>query len=487
MFASAFSIGVPVKPMTRPIIGATRDVSLLLNDRRLAIVRPVPNTDGDTRSPLMPATQLATTDAAYLSSWLSMSKADLPGTSNQPSHSMPFQRWFKFKEAYAPSFVVDIIKSLPYKPKTCLDPFGGSGTTALCCQFLGITPTTIEVNPFMADLIEAKLTKYDLVKLRLAFRTVSRRAKRKYNELSHEDLLSNAPPTFIEPGINDRWIFSAHTAKCIFALRNEIDLIEDIKISRLLRVLLGCHLVENSNVVVNGKGRRYRSGWKLRPVSIDAIFAAFDQACSDAISDLAAFQNRPVTTYHLLRGDARKVANQCGSVDFIMTSPPYPNSFDYTDIYNVELWTLGYLNSSEDNLSLRRKTLRSHVQIADYGKVSALQSRKLNKTYKDLAENREGLWSNRIPEMICHYFQDMKLVLTECKKALALGGKMVLTVGNSRYAGILVDVPGILSEIAPSLGFSVDKTDAVRSMRSSAQQGGNKDLAESLVWLSHNG
>ena len=43
----------------------------------------------------------------------------------------------------------------------CLDPFGGSGTTALACQFLGTEPITIEVNPFLADLIEAKLTDYD--------------------------------------------------------------------------------------------------------------------------------------------------------------------------------------------------------------------------------------------------------------------------------------------------------------------------------------
>jgi DNA modification methylase len=48
-----------------------------------------------------------------------------------------------------------------------LGPFGGSGTTALACQFLGIQPIIAEVNPFLADLIEAKLTTYkpdDLVR-----------------------------------------------------------------------------------------------------------------------------------------------------------------------------------------------------------------------------------------------------------------------------------------------------------------------------------
>ena len=35
---------------------------------------------------------------------------------------------------------------------SCIDPFGGSETTALACQFLGAAPTTIELNPYLADL-----------------------------------------------------------------------------------------------------------------------------------------------------------------------------------------------------------------------------------------------------------------------------------------------------------------------------------------------
>ena len=63
-------------------------------------------------------------------------------------------------------------------------------------------------------------------------------------------------------------------------------------------------------------------------------------------------------------GDTRKrMADLDGPFDLILFSPPYPNSFDYTDIYNLELWVLGYLASAEDNLTLRRATLRSHVQI----------------------------------------------------------------------------------------------------------------------------
>jgi hypothetical protein len=75
-------------------------------------------------------------------------------SSNVPSHNLPFQRWYRFKEAFSPMLVVEAINTLGFWPATCLDCFGGSGTTALTSQFLGIAPTTVEVNPFLADLIE---------------------------------------------------------------------------------------------------------------------------------------------------------------------------------------------------------------------------------------------------------------------------------------------------------------------------------------------
>jgi DNA modification methylase len=80
---------------------------------------------------------------------------------NLGSASIPFQKWRHFKEAFTPEIVDEAIRSSEIKVRRCIDPFGGSGTTALACQFLGVDPTTIEVNPYLADLIDAKLDTYD--------------------------------------------------------------------------------------------------------------------------------------------------------------------------------------------------------------------------------------------------------------------------------------------------------------------------------------
>src|ERR1700722_17115666 len=80
---------------------------------------------------------------------------------NSGSPALAFQRWRSFKEAFAPEIVERAIAETPGRVRHVVDPFGGSGTTAIAAQFLGVKPTTIEVNPYLADLIEAKLVAYD--------------------------------------------------------------------------------------------------------------------------------------------------------------------------------------------------------------------------------------------------------------------------------------------------------------------------------------
>src|SRR5690554_5602398 len=105
--------------------------------------------------------QLGVDAKLHFASWIKDTVSSAPSSSNVTSQHLPFQRWYRFKEAFSPLLVLEAIQSLGYWPSTCLDCFGGSGTTALSCQFLGVSPTTIEVNPFLADLIEAKLATYD--------------------------------------------------------------------------------------------------------------------------------------------------------------------------------------------------------------------------------------------------------------------------------------------------------------------------------------
>lgn len=419
-------------------------------------------------------------DGAAFSRWVSSWESPAP-TTNQRTNELGFQRWFKFKEAFAPSFVKEVIESLPYRPTAVLDPFGGSGTTAVTCQFLGIQPSVIEVNPFLADLIEAKLCPIKLEYFLLIKDEVERQAKK--IRTSSLELLYVLPPTFVEPGVGGRYIYSKKTAREILALRQAIEAIPYPEYQRILKVALGSILVDVSNCYVNGKGRRYRRGLESRVAP--EVFTSFHEACARIAEDLAIALCRPTSNYTLHRGDSREcLKNGESHWDFSLFSPPYPNSFDYTDVYNIELWMLGYLKSSEQNAALRKSTLRSHVQVSATRPERYLKSKYLGTVYTKLVENRELLWDERIPEMVRDYFADLADILELLRERMEKGNYVGMVVGDSQYRDIHIGVAKILSELAPSLGYKVISTKRVRSMRSSAQQGGNLKLAESLLLIS---
>jgi DNA modification methylase len=403
-------------------------------------------------------------------------------SSNQPSLELPFQRWFKFKEAYSPALVVEILKRFDPLPKTCLDPFGGCGTTALTCQFAGIQPTLIELNPFLADLAEAKLVSYDLDLLQKDYLTVRRKVRRSVIN-DPVQYLGEAPSTLCEPGQNGRWIFNKNVLSKIISYRQAIARVKDRNNRRILRVILGSILIGCSNVVVNGKGRRYRQNWQARPITSDAIDSEFQVAFLAAISDLQRFSHKAIKSYRILRGSCLTQILKAKMADLAIFSPPYPNSFDYTDIYNIELWVLGYLKTRADNTRLRNATLRSHVQIDMPSRGKTVSTPTLETVINELELERERLWNSRIPEMVRGYFADLSTVLAALKNKVRPRGVVAIVVGDSRYKNVRVPVATIASEIAIQLGYGLGSLSTLRSMRTSAQQGGGFVLQESLIEL----
>lgn len=416
-----------------------------------------------------------------LKTWLSHHGRDIPLSTNQAARDLPIQRWYHFKEAFAPRFVVNAVSKLDFVPRAIIDPFGGSGTTALTCQFLGIPTVTIEVNPFLADVIRAKLDRYDSDLLIDAFVKVLHAPQPGISSL--RESLRGAPPTFVEPGVNGRWVFDRQVLRRIIGLRQAIDQLSNPKIARLFRVLLGSSLVSLSNVVVNGKGRRYRGGWQTRRLASSDVDKAFEKSFLAALSDICRFANRDQRNSLVIRGDSRRVISKLDKFDFALFSPPYPNSFDYTDIYNLELWTLGYLKTNDDNRKLRTATLRSHVQIWSDQSEEGCYSDLLRKTTDLLKKDRRQLWNRNIPEMLLAYFCDLRAVAGALRQRLNASGKIMMVVGNSRYAGIDVDVAAIIGESVRSIGLEVERATAIRSMRASPQQGGREDLKETALIL----
>ncbi len=401
---------------------------------------------------------------------------------NSGAPTLPFQGWRHFKEAFAPELIAEAIAASAIPVRRCLDPFGGSGTTALACQFLGVHPTTIEVNPFLSDLIEVKLSQYKADALAKDFGLLLRESRKAVADL--QTLFQGAPPTLIEPGIKGRWILNLDIATRVASILWAIERLPNLSHQKFFRVLLGGILIEVSNVVISGKGRRYRKNWNLRKILPRNIDKLFCDAVHQAIVEVHCYSSRACASYNLLCGDSRTMLQDGLPCDLAIFSPPYPNSFDYTDVYNVELWVLGYLTDRAQNQTLRISTLCSHVQINRKFPQAPSGSPILTRAMDMLRANRKDLWSPWIPEMIGGYFADLIGVLSSIYASLTPSGSVWLVVGESRYAGTQIETAKIVAELAPSLGYSLAGIRPFRSMRASAQQGGRPKLSESLVVLS---
>jgi hypothetical protein len=248
-------------------------------------------------------------------------------------------------------------------------------------------------------------------------------------------------------------------------------------------VLLGGVAVSVSNVVVSGKGRRYRRNWEQRRIGKSEVDRQLVASVTRAVYEIARFRDRGNTDYVVLRGDARQLVPKLGAFDLAVFSPPYPNSFDYTDVYNIELWVCGYLKRPSDNRTLRLETLTSHVQIARSYAKPKIASPTLAGVVNRLRKVRQRLWNRNIPDMVEAYFADMEEILRAIRTKLVPGGRAYIVVGDSQYAGIQIPVSTILTEFASHLGYSVVYERPFRSMRLSPQQGGRAELPETLLAL----
>jgi DNA modification methylase len=58
--------------------------------------------------------------------------------------------------------------------------------------------------------------------------------------------------------------------------------------------------------------------------------------------------------------------------------------------------------------------------------------------------------------MVRGYFYEMACVIAECARVLKPGARLFMVNDNVRYAGASISVDVILSDIAETLGFSVE-------------------------------
>ncbi|MCY7132202.1 hypothetical protein [Streptococcus gordonii] len=384
-------------------------------------------------------------------------------------------RWYPFVEGYSKEFIESIVNEQNQKVDLCLEPFSGSGTTALELSTKGINCISFEVNPFMFTLSKAKLKvslyKHSTIKSHIL-------KMKKYIVSLDDDKINlySGFSTLIEGKEKKKWNIDREVFIAIEKIKSAIDNLSTTLYKEIYIVCLANILLEYSNLYRNGKCLSYKKGWKDNLYSQEQVITSFFNFINNVIiEDLKKLETNNFSNHNLLfLGDARKLIFDNvddNSIDLIITSPPYLNSRDYTDSYMLELKALNFLTNYNEIKNLREQTIRSHVQLK-IRNLKGIQSSILKATITKI-ESLSGnstVWNTEIPNMIIAYFEDMETIFNGMYQKLKKGRRIYFNVSNSAYFGVLINTLEICSEIAENIGFEVVEIRKARYLNPSPQQ-----------------
>ena len=380
---------------------------------------------------------------------------------NSPIHS-----WFNLKEAFSarfPDWVIGFLaRTYGFVPKLVLDPFCGGGTTVIALSQQGIGTVGVEYNPFIAFIAKAKSLWpiYDLNEIERALRglridipTGVRMAWPKLTTLK-----------------NSRYFRRDDVRTILFTLEKIERLKRDDLTKQFLRLGVASAIDDIANLRKDGRALRYVRK-EYRPSTKSAMF----NHCKQNLIDIKTLWTKQHSNYlvssNVWTGNALDLkdlrdpwdgniqSSICdSSFDLILYSPPYLNNFDYSEIYKLELWILGFIDNYQQWRDIRRGTIRSHHSLK-FERTSYLRDDPSTaEVYKSLKLMGESDFLKRyakenMPSVILGYFDDMYLALKEQYRVLKQGGYLVYLVANSRHSDLPVATDVILGEVARLLGF----------------------------------
>lgn len=403
--------------------------------------------------------------------------------------NVPIHRWYPFVEGYSKEFIDDILSEISYTPQCALEPFCGSGTTPVELQARGIKCYSFEVSPFMFLLAETKMdSRYNSIELQEIIANLRKAlASSPENIRDYEELPFG--PTVVNDEKKKKYNFHDSAIDGLLDVRYAIKRVVKQEYYRnLCLIAMASIIMEASNMFRNGKCLSYRKGWQEKMLSRQDVHERFLQKLSThMLEDVrsASLQSRRMdNSRYCIYGDVRanigKVPEEI--VDLIITSPPYLNSRDYTDIYMLELKVLELIRNYDELKQLRERTIRSHVQVR-YETLNPINNERLLECINAMKAQRDVVsWNADIINMVCGYFEDMQELFKSFRRVMRKGGKIYFNVANSAYFGVEVPVDLIVSDIAESQGFVVQEIRKARDLKTSPQQKGKVGkLRESVI------
>lgn len=271
--------------------------------------------------------------------------------------------------------------------------------------------------------------------------------------------------TFSKTANIDKWLFNDSVLDTFAGGWSASDKIKNQDLRQVIQLALIVSAMQNCNATRDGKCLRYRDSWQNNIYNRDTFLSSLQANLSLMIEDIKQY---PITEQPtILTGDARTILSSSNIEKFklYITSPPYLNTFDYTDIYRPELFLGQFIKNRDELYNLRLRTIRSHIQakwdnpfISNFGEL-------YKNSMQHIYQHKNELMHKRIPVMIQAYFEDMLNVLKQLRNKADKNAQLWMVVSNSAYADKEIPVDLIIAEMANLANWKLKEVGVLRDIK----------------------
>jgi hypothetical protein len=385
--------------------------------------------------------------------------------------------WLRLTPAYSLHLVAELLdESLGGAETVVLDPFCGTGTTALVCAEKGVRCDTTDINDFLLWLAAAKNHDYTSQELadfhKLSAEVLDAILQERRTESWH-------PPLFqIEKWWDDSTLAALSRA---FAVINKASEHASPGAINLLKVSFCRTLIAAANVSFGHQSMSFSQTADV-PVLLahegrDRLAATWRKWTAE-ISGAASIPLRSANRF--IKCDARYLTGSLPKDHYtaVITSPPYPNRMSYIRELRPYMYWLGYLKDGRAAGELDWQAIGGTWGCAtsNLGKwVPQALPELSNGEFAALVDGI-GRKSKVLATYVHKYFCDMVLHTRELYSVVKPGGTINYIVGNSKFYDVMVPVERIFASLFIAAGFNDVGWKKVRKRTS------KKELYEFVVY-----
>jgi hypothetical protein len=320
----------------------------------------------------------------------------------------------KFPPQIPATILETVLKNM--KISRVLDPFGGSGTTALESAKLGIKSTSNDLNKITQVIAYAKLLKpnneeekilsdhiSEIVNFSVNKKIFSRTVKSNTDDIA--DLIPSIPNI-------EKW-FSKQVQLELAVIKLVINKLQSARLQRYCLAILSSII---TTVSFQAEETRYSS--KPREINFGETLKTYSSKFKSSLLTSNRLLHDFTSYVDLTSKDMRIEEGFDDTFEICITSPPYPNVTDYHLYHRHRNFWLG-----QDPVKFGKSEIGSH-----------LRHQKENTGFQ-------------------HYIDEMAVSLSNIEKSLVHGGLMFMVVGSGIFKGIEYDTSKSIIERASQLGF----------------------------------